>query len=112
MSDFLHIVDRFLIHFFMSAGFLMIAVYGFYWLTRIRWLPALHGWWAYIVPAMVSFILISFREVFDVANGQLVVKAVTDWASWILGMGVSIFGLFRMTPLLHRVRMEIRTGGK
>lgn len=114
MSEFLHIVDRFVLHFFMSAGVLLLALAVFWYLERkVRWWPSPHGYWFYIVPALLSFMFISFREVFDVAySGQLVVKAVTDWISWITGLGVSIWALIRLTKRLNMTRFEIELSSR
>jgi len=104
-----HILERFVIHFLCSAAVLQLALAGFWYLERkFRWWPAPHGWWAYIVPALLSFIPISFREVWDVTHGQLGVKAVTDWISWILGLAVAIWAFYRLTNKLKAIQLEIQ----
>ena len=91
------IIERGIIHFFSSAGVSLIALTGFWLLERkVRWWPSLHGWWA-----------ISFREIFDVAAGGLLVKSISDWISWILGLGVSVWALYRLTPRLNQCVGEI-----
>ena len=86
----------------------LIALTGFWLLERkVRWWPKLHGWWALILPALLSFMVISFREIFDVAAGGLLVKSVCDWLSWIAGLGVSVWALYRLTPLLNETLLEI-----
>jgi hypothetical protein len=35
------------------------------------------------------------REAWDVANGQPLVKVVTDYMSWLLGTGFGAWGLHR-----------------
>ena len=68
-----------------------IALTGSWLLERkVRWWPHLHGWWALILPALLSFMVISMREIFDVAAGGLLIKSISDWISWIAGLGVSV----------------------
>jgi len=111
MAELAHILDRFVLHFVMSTGVLLLAMVGFIYLQRrVLWFPTLHGWWSYVVPALLSFAIISLREVFDVYYGQLVAKAVTDWCSWVLGLGVAVWGMYRLTPALNAIRLEIVTG--
>ena len=109
MSDIVHILDRAVIHFFCSAGVYLIALWGFWLLERkVSWWPQLRGWWELILPAAASFGFISLREVFDVAGGGSPLKSVCDWISWLLGLGVSVWALYRLVPRLGRVLAEIK----
>ena len=104
-----HIIDRAVIHFFSSGGVYLIALWGFWLLERrVPWWPELRGWWELILPALVSFIFISFREIFDVAAGGPVVKSLCDWLSWLAGLGTSAWALYRLAPRLAAVRSEIK----
>ena len=108
MADFVLILERAVIHFFSSAGVVLLALYGFWYLERkVSWWPQTRGWWDLILPALVSFVIISFREVFDVARGGSPVKSVCDWLSWLAGMGVSIWALYRLFPRLGQIHREI-----
>ena len=107
--DLAHILDRTVIHFFSSAGVYLIALWGFWMLERkVRWWPQLHGWWELILPALMSFLFISLREVFDVSAGGTALKSVCDWLSWLFGLGVSAWALYRLIPRLGRILAEIK----
>ena len=104
-----HILDRGLIHFFSSGGVYLLALWGFWELERrVAWWPELKGWWELILPALISFLFISSRETFDVAAGGSLVKSVCDWVSWMAGLGMSVWGLYRLFPRLGRIQAEIR----
>ena len=110
--DIAHILERAAIHFFSSAGVYLLALWGFWELERrAAWWPQLKGWWELILPALVSFLFISLREVFDVAAGGSPLKSVSDWLSWILGLGLSVWGLYRLFPRLGAILGEIREEG-
>ena len=107
-----HILEREIIHLFSSPGVFLIALFASEFLRR-KW-----GWWkyngpqgffAYIVPAMISFIFISFREIHDVTkvNPDPVFKSVIDWIIWMVCLGGSIWGVYRMTPDLHIIERFI-----
>ena len=103
------IIERGIIHFFSSSGVYLIALTGFWLLERkVRWWPHLHGWWALILPALLSFMVISRREIFDVAAGGLLVQSISDWISWIAGLGVSVWALYWLTPRLIHIRGTMR----
>ena len=106
---FSHAAERFVIHFFSSAGVWLIALWGFWLLERkVRWWPAPGGWWELILPALLSFVGISFREVFDVAGGQPVAKAVSDWLSWVLGLGAAAWAFYRLIPRGAEILREMQ----
>ncbi len=110
MAYFVFVLERSIIHFFSSAGVVLLALYGFWLLERkVSWWPKTRGgWWDLVLPALVSFTFISFREVFDVASGGSPVKSVCDWLSWLLGMGVSIWAIYRLFPRLGQILGEIQ----
>lgn len=93
-----HIVDRFIIHFFSSAGLVLATAHGIRVLTKILrntdWLPA--EWkMRLVLSGLLVFAFSTLREAHDIANGQPLIKAYTDYASWLLGCGFSVWGLYR-----------------
>jgi hypothetical protein len=99
-----HIVDRFVIHFFCSAGVLLCAFFSLRFAVRrlkTKFLPP--SWESQLVFAALSvFCAAALREAWDVHNGQEIAKAFTDYASWFLGCGLSAWGLVR---LIREVRI-------
>lgn len=97
MSELLHIIDRGTIHFFSSMSLVMLAFFAFRTAARrshSAWLPA--AWRQHLLFAAVAVFAVStLREAYDVANGQPLVKAFTDYGSWLLGCGASAWGLYR-----------------
>jgi hypothetical protein len=107
VSEFWHIVDRSLLHFFMAAGVQLIGLHGFWYLERKKLIPPIKGWLNYIIPAVLSFAIISMREPFDVAEGQLLIKVVTDWISWLCGLAAAIYALYRIAPRLDSINNSL-----
>ena len=104
-----HVLERAMIHFFSAAGVYHVALWGFWALERrVRWWPELRGWWELILPAVLSFGFISFREIFDVAAGGSPVKSICDWLSWIGGLGCAAWSTYRLHERLEGVVGEIR----
>lgn len=97
MNDFLHVLDRFIVHFFSASSLVMLTFFALRTLDRrIRseWLP--DDWKPLLgLAAVTVFAVASLREAWDVAQGQALGKALTDYASWLLGCGVSTWGLAR-----------------
>lgn len=93
-----HALDRALIHFFASAGIVLVSLIVLRFVQRKKawpWLPT--GFQAQLVFVAVSVFAVSaLREAFDVAAGQGVAKAVSDYASWAIGCGCSVWGLWRL----------------
>ena len=97
----LHIIDRFVIHFFSSAGILLCALFALRWAERrwkLSWLPYTFKT-QLIVAALAVFAISTLREAFDVYNGQLLIKAVTDYISWLTGLGCSVYALYRIRSM-------------
>ena len=102
-----HILERFVIHFFSGAAVLMLALVVLWYCER-RWLKYhLRGWMFFILPALISFTLISFREIWDVSAGGPLIKSVIDWVSWLLGIGGGAYGLYRLSPRVTQAVKEI-----
>jgi hypothetical protein len=99
MSLILHIIDRFLIHFFSSAGIVLAATFALATLQRrLRWpwLPSrVQG--QIILSALLVFSVAVLREPYDVSRGDPLAKSISDFISWASGCGVSVWGLWRLT---------------
>ena len=103
-----HVIERFIIHIFSGASVVLIALWGFWIIERkIKWFPELRGWMFYIFPSLIAFTFISFREVFDVANGGPVIKSLTDWTSWLIGLVFAVYTIYRLTPKFSQVLTQI-----
>jgi hypothetical protein len=98
MSEFVHVLGRAALHFVSSSGILLMAFFALHFVQRKKrwpWLPALVQP-QLLFAAVCVFAGSALREAYDVAQGQSLAKAVCDYASWILGCGVSVWGLWRM----------------
>lgn len=95
----LHIADRFLIHFFSSAGIVLAATFALgVAQRRLRWpwLPRfVQG--QIILSAVLVFAVVVLREPYDVSRGDSLTKSICDFLSWAGGCGVSAWGLWRLT---------------
>ena len=93
-----HALGRGIIHFFSSAGIVLVGLIVLRFVQRKKawpWLPA--NFQAQLVfVAVCVFAGSALREAFDVAAGQGIGKAVSDYASWALGTGCSAWGLWRL----------------
>lgn len=94
-----HLVERFLIHFASSAFFIL----GSWLLSRWGWRKL--GWSVTTASQLLAFTIICamptalippLREAFDVAAGQPLLKAVTDYISWFSGAAVASFFLYTL----------------
>lgn len=97
----LHAIDRFIIHFFSSAGVLVCAVFGYASLVRrvpklAAWLPSETFNKRLVFLAVVILLFAVGREAWDVYKGQSIAKAFSDWASWAMGLGCSIWAVIRI----------------
>ena len=94
----MHIIERFAIHFFSSAGVLMCALFALRFGQRrlkTKFLP--DAFTTQMVFCSVVVLLFAFgREAFDVHYGQSLGKAIADYVSWLAGCGCSIWGLTRL----------------
>jgi hypothetical protein len=104
----IYALQRYVLHIFHSPAFYLLSVAVFYWIVRkLNW-QRMQGWWALIMPAIFIFIIISGREIWDVAAGDPVWKSIVDWSSWITGLGLSVWGIYRLTPLFNSILNEIQ----
>ena len=94
-------MDRAIIHFFSSAGILLLGYVVLHYVQRRKqwaWLPSMTQP-QLILVAVVIFAVAAMREAWDVSAGQSVAKAVSDYASWFLGCGCSVWGLWRFRSM-------------
>lgn len=104
----MYVFERYVLHIFEAAAVYLLAVAIFYWVVRKLGWRRMQGWWALVAPAVLAFIPISFREVFDVYNGDPIYKSFSDWSSWMVGFGLAIWGIYRLTPLFNDILGEIQ----
>jgi len=95
----LHILERALIHFFSSSGIVLCAYFLLGHIQRrvhFAFLSTLREQRLF-TAALCVFAVSTMREAYDVAHSQALLKAFTDYASWLLGCGFSVFGLYRIS---------------
>lgn len=111
MLDWGHAWTRFYIHFFCGGTVTLMALWGFWIAERnFRWWPRFRGWGALVVPGLASVMLIFLREPWDVSGGGHPLKSMLDFLSWTLGVGGSIWTLYRLAPRIAAIRTAIRGG--
>ena len=91
----LHILERAIIHIFAGTTVYLMAYIVLCWCIRKS------VWTMRIVPALIAVGFIGWREPYDLANGQMLVKVYTDYASWVFSMALALF-------LLRRYEKEIK----
>ncbi len=84
------ILERGFTHVLMSGSVYLFAFFALHFAMK-RWPKRTMQ----IVPALLAAAFIGWREAFDVAHGQPEIKAYTDYASWLFGMALAIWGLTR-----------------
>lgn len=100
-------LQRYALHVFLSASIYLLTFRVFYWIIgKLHW-ERMRGWWALIAPAIFIYVFIVGREVYDVAHGDPIWKSFTDWSSWLVGFGLVIWGIYRLTPLFMEILCEI-----
>lgn len=95
---FVHVIERFLIHFTAAPALLLIASIALRFWARKKpnsMFPPRTMEQTLLYGAVIAFALTALREAFDVANGQPLFKAPIDYVSWLLGLGVAVWGLYR-----------------
>lgn len=101
-----HIAERFVIHLFSAMGLVVGTFFGIQSLQRRYakgWLPSNVGG-RLLLSGFLVFGLTATREAWDVHNGQPFVKALTDYASWFIGLGLGIWATYRLIWLDWRDR--------
>ena len=97
MNELFHILERAVIHFFSACSLVMLTFFALRTARRkwkTSWLPDSFRE-RLLLAAICVFALSTMREAWDVANGQALIKAFTDYASWLTGCGVATWGLYR-----------------
>ena len=99
MSEAFQILDRFTIHFFSAYGIVSGLWFFLNWLRKkpqVRaWIP--QGYLPlFILSALLVCIFAFVREPWDIHAGQWWGKSYFDFASWILGSGISVWGSYRL----------------
>lgn len=94
-----HLLLRFGLH-FIAASFIVLASSAVLWSVwrRLDWhIRSSKQYLAFLViVAIPSAALPALREVFDVAAGQSLLKAVSDYVSWFSGATFSCWLLYRL----------------
>lgn len=94
-----HIVERSIIHLFSAMGAVVCAFFALQTLYRRldnnSWLPSNIGG-RLLLAGLIVFGITAMREAWDVANGQPLIKAFTDYASWLVGLGLGIWATYRL----------------
>lgn len=94
----LHIIERGLIHLFSAMGLVVGTFFALQTLHRRlknSWLPTNIGG-RLLLSGLLVFGITAMREAWDVANGQPLVKAFTDYASWLIGLALGIWATYRL----------------
>ena len=84
MDLILHILERFVSHFFSGSGVAVLSLTAWAWCERRGFIRALPGLWFCIVPVTLACFLIFLREPVDVGGGGWIGKSYIDLASWFL----------------------------
>jgi hypothetical protein len=96
-----HIIERFFIHMLASTALTLIFYYLLsFWVKKNRKVRRfLSNDPIHVITsaAILVFALFTLREPYDVFFGtQVWYKAITDQISWLVGSGLSIYGLYRL----------------
>ena len=106
MELFGHIISRGFLHFICSPFVVMSLFFFLNFLGRKLRNPVIHSFLSerygvtLVICVILTCLLVFFREPGDVASGQPLVKAYTDFFSWFSGSSVSAWGIYRL------IRME------
>ena len=104
--DWRHIVDRFIIHIFSSGSIVLLMLWVAWLLESVLPGGLLSGWNYFAWPSMIAFILISFREIWDVKAGGSIIKSVIDWMSWLIGMAIAVLSIYVLSPRISQAVEE------
>lgn len=95
-----HIVERFIIHMFSAMGLVVGVFFGLQSLNRRQkmngWMPSNIGG-RLVLAGLLVFGVTAMREAYDVAvGGQPLIKAFTDYASWLIGLTLGVWAAYRL----------------
>ncbi len=103
MSLLEHIVVRALLHFIWAIGLVGAVTIALTFMRR-KWKDA-EPWipepvqQRLLIAGMVIAMVAFTREPYDVSNGQPLLKAITDFISWVVGCAVGVWGIYRLRSL-------------
>lgn len=105
MAEALYILERAIIHFFSAYGLVSGTFFFLQWLRKkpqVRaWLP--QSYLAlFVISGLVVCLFAFVREPFDIHSGQWWGKAYFDYASWVLGSVMGVWGQYRMFFLVKQ----------
>jgi hypothetical protein len=107
-----HILDRAIIHFYAGGGLMISILIALEWARRkLAWFPRPRAYMFYILPCLLCLMWIGMYEAGNVANGQSLFKAWSDFFSWMAGVSLSCWGLHRLAPATWRTKWEIDEHG-
>lgn len=104
-----HTLERALLHVASGGSVALLAMATWHACASRGWLWILRGKSFYALPALIAVFAISLREPWDVANGDPALKSTFDWLSWVMGIGLAQYALWRLTDRLMEVRLSIQT---
>ena len=108
--DIAHVFERSVIHLFCGGSVLL----GFLWLAafleRRGLIGQLRSWAFFAVPSVFAALVIFLREAVDVHRGGWIWKSYIDPVSWLAGMGVAAWALFRLSPRIELAHAQIVSG--
>ena len=98
--------------FFSGAGVFLMAFFAWeYACYRVKGLRAPYGYSALLVPTLLTLICIAFFEFTNIGDGGLVVKSFLDMTTWMIGMGVGMYGIIRKAERFWEIRRQIKGPG-
>lgn len=89
-----HILERAIIHIFSALTVYVGLSIVLEWCFRKH-----RDWTIKLMPALLGIGFIGWREAYDVANGQPLLKAYTDYVSWAIGMACAIWLIRRFIKI-------------
>ena len=105
----LHILHRALLHLACGGSAAIAALTAWHELAERGVLWRLRGHTYYVLPALIAVSLIALREPFDVAQGDPAIKSLIDGGSWVAGVGLAEWALWRLTGRLHQAQVVLNT---
>ncbi len=89
-----NIIERFLIHVTAATSLVLAVELLLAWIARQR--DEAEAWYRRALPGLLVAAVAFTREAYDVSRGQPLLKAFTDYASWIIGVSASVYAIYRI----------------